>query len=322
MVKKKKKKSNYLKELIIIVTAIVAIFAALVLYNNNNKPDDYEPQFSGEDAYNVLSQLIKQQRYYGAPEREQAIDFLKRSIKKSANNVIAQKFKKLETSSQVEYTLVNIIGRQNTKSKERIIIGSHWDSRLWAERDPEEKNRDIPIEGANDGGSGVAVIIELAKITRNFKNIGIDYVFFDGEEFGREGSDDYCQGSRYFAKNIGLLYPDKIPSQAIIIDMVGDADQQFYYEKSSVYYAPELTKRIWTAASDFGFSQWIAQAKYHIVDDHTPLQELGIKAILMIDYDYPYWHKQSDRIDKVSAQSLERVGKVILKILFNEERKM
>ena len=277
--------------------------------------------FSGDEAYRLVGELVKLQRYYAAPERQRAIDFLVETIEPSVGAVSLQKLEATERVSGKRYELVNIIARQNPAAKARILVGSHWDSRLWAEEDPDPARRGEPLPGANDGGSGVAVLLELARRTKGFSAIGIDYVLFDGEEFGRPGSNDYCQGSEHFARELAQFYPGEKPRAVIAIDMVGDKDQGFYYEASSLSAAPDLVHELWDAAKRLGLSGWHPSPQYHITDDHTPFQRLGIPAMLLIDYDYPYWHTHADTLDKVGPKSLEAVGSALYELLAGREAK-
>jgi Zn-dependent M28 family amino/carboxypeptidase len=154
-------------------------------------------------------------------------------------------------------------------------------------------------------------------------NIGVDIVFFDGEEFGRPGSQDYCAGSKYFAAHLSSSYPESPPVAVIILDMVGDADLSFPPERSSAVKARALTSLIWSEGVRLGLPAFInglgrelgpkpPPISRWIVDDHSPFQALNIPATLIIDLDYPYWHTHQDTLDKVSASSLKQTGDVLV----------
>ena len=168
--------------------------------------------------------------------------------------------------------------------------------------------QNTPVPGANDGGSGVSVLLELARIIPGHipSNVGqIWLVFFDAEDNGRINGWEWIIGSRFFVQDL-----EEYPDAAVILDMIGDEDLNIYKELNS---DPLLTEDIWRHAEKLGYeSEFISEGKYKILDDHIPFIEAGIPAVDVIDYDYPYWHTVGDSIDKVSARSLMVVGETIL----------
>ena len=192
---------------------------------------------------------------------------------------------------------------------------AHWDTRPKADQDTEDDNREKPILGANDGASGVAVLLELARIFQlKPPPYPIDIVLFDAEDMGRRSySDEFLQGSRYFAKNKAFDYR---PNAAIVLDMVGDADLQIFIEQNSQTYAPDLVNSVWTKAEELSQTEFIREVRHAVTDDHLPLLQSGIPAIDIIDYDYPYWHTIEDTPDKCSPESLEKVARVLLAYIF------
>lgn len=276
-------------------------------------------KFDENKAFKTLNEMVQRgQRYYGAPMREEAIQWLANQFKALGAELSLQRLQKLESRSKVTYNLTNIIARFNPQAQKRVILGSHWDTRLWAEEDHQAELKEKPITGANDGSSGIAVLIELARLLPHLKldQIGVDFVLFDGEEFGRPGSNDYCAGSRYFAKELKSYYPLEKPLAVIVIDMVGDQDLAFPPEQSSVKYARNLTTLIWREAIRLklpAFKRGLERGSVHakslwIVDDHSPFQKLGIPSTLIIDLNYPHWHTHQDTMDKISPQSLKQTG--------------
>ena len=168
----------------------------------------------------------------------------------------------------------------------------------------------------------MALLLEVARVLRatNFSSVGVDYVFFDGKEFGRSDAEDCCQGSRYFARMLSSLYPRSRPSFAVIVDMIGDCQQSFLPETASLQKSPRLVKQLWQAADDLGYQQYFQrESTWSVAADQLPLQRAGIPAALLIDNEYAYWHTHQDTPDKVCASSLERVGKVILRMLAEQE---
>jgi len=195
----------------------------------------------------------------------------------------------------------NIIGRKGQGPV--VILGAHYDTRLRADQD--KKNPERPVPGANDGASGVAVLLELAlsldsgRLTRE-----IWLTFFDAEDNGGLDGWEWAAGAKFMAENLTLR-----PEVVVVADMVGDADQQIYYEKNS---DPEWRQRIWSTAHRLGYGKYfLSLPRYEMVDDHVPFARKGIPAVDIIDFDYPYWHTTEDTIDKISAASLERVGRTL-----------
>jgi Zn-dependent M28 family amino/carboxypeptidase len=203
----------------------------------------------------------------------------------------------------------NIIGIGGPGIGEWVILGAHYDTRPISDRD--QHNPMKPVPGANDGGSGVAVLLELARVLQP-QNLQrpVWLVFFDLEDSGGIDGMEWIQGSTYFAENL-----DEFPHQVIIVDMVGDADLQLYYERNSDL---ALQSEVWEVAADMGFDGFISEYKHSMIDDHTPFLRLGIPAIDIIDFDYPYWHTTEDTLDKISSDSLEQVGQTLQKWLFSK----
>ena len=208
----------------------------------------------------------------------------------------------------------NVIARWG-EGRPWIILGAHYDSRLKADRDPIAQNRTLPVPGANDGASGVAVLTELGRTLpillenqnasgqEKYKQIWL--VFFDAEDNGNIEGWDWILGSRNFVNEL-----TENPDAAVIVDMIGDANLNIYMEMNS---DPNLTKEIWVRAKELGYSkQFIPQYRYRILDDHLPFLEAGIPAVDLIDFNYAYWHTREDTSDKVSAQSLQIVGDTLL----------
>jgi Zn-dependent M28 family amino/carboxypeptidase len=248
-------------------------------------------------------------------------------LKRAGAKVSHQTFQKVEPVSGARFQLTNIVGRLMPERPQRVLLGSHWDTRLWAEEDSDASRREAPIAGANDGSSGLAVLLEVARQVDQLSlgHLGVDIVFFDGEEFGRPGSNDYCAGSRHFAEHLKAYYPEAPPIAVIVIDMVGDQDLAFPPEQSSVVNARALTTLIWREGVRLRAPAFLRglglenpsqpkpapQGKW-IIDDHTPFQKLKIPATLIIDLEYPQWHTHQDTLDRVSPQSLLQTGEVLI----------
>jgi len=209
-----------------------------------------------------------------------------------------------------------------------IIIGAHYDSRIYASRDPDTARVQERVIGANDAGSGVGVLLELARIIHEYyePQKEIRLVFFDAEDNGGIdpwsqwsqasgiGSNGWLIGSSYYAT--GLNLDVETIEYMVLLDMVGDMDQRFPIEGYSAQSAPEVVDGIWSAAADLGYSEHFPQqVGGAITDDHVPFIQRGIPSVDIIDLDYPYWHTTEDTLDKISPESLERVGRVLLAYL-------
>ncbi len=183
-----------------------------------------------------------------------------------------------------------------------ILLGTHYDTRPISDNNPPEL-RHLPVPGANDGNSGVAVLLELARSLREPKGYRIWLAFFDAEDRGNIEGWPFSVGASFVSQI------DLVIGAVIVVDMVGDADLNIYQEANS---NRALTESIWRTAHDLGFSKYfVPQVKYSIIDDHLPFAQKGIPSALIIDFDYPYWHTSEDTPDKVSSHSFEIVGTVL-----------
>ena len=206
-------------------------------------------------------------------------------------------------SERLGHPIYNIIAKRNAEPPQ-IILGAHYDTRMIADNDPDLTKRTEPVPGANDGASGAAVLLELARSLPE-DTVPVWLVFFDTEDNGRIEGWDWILGSRAFAEEVPVR-----PEAVVIVDMIGDADLNIYLEKNS-----DVTVRteIWSTAEKLGYGkQFINEEKFSMLDDHTPFLEAGIPAVDIIDFDYPYWHTTQDTPDKVSAASLQAVGDTLL----------
>lgn len=259
------------------------------------------------------------QRYYGAPRRGEALAMILRDLEPHAATVERQSFSAREPVTGVSFELTNVIARTAPLAARRILLGTHWDTRAWAEEDADPERRDQPIPGANDGTSGLVVLIELLRALPEVKlqeDVGVDLVFFDGEEFGRPGSEgDYCQGSSRFADELDRYYPDRLPVAAVVVDMVGDRELTFKREGYSRRHAPALTELIWRLGRARFPEVFLDAGTGPIFDDHVPLQRRGVPAALLIDRDYAPWHTHDDTPEACSAGSLALVTRHLAELL-------
>ncbi len=217
--------------------------------------------------------------------------------------------------------LRNLVGRFLPEMTERVLYVAHWDTRPRADRSANLAAQRLPVPGANDGASGVAVLLGVADaLARNPPSFGVDLLFVDGEDFGDFGlGDDVLIGSRYYAEH---LDPEaRRPLFAVVWDMVGDRDLRILQEARSLEGAPEVVQRVWSTAAKLGYAGVFRTTPtgLPITDDHVPLLEAGIRAIDVIDLEYGpgnrYHHTLEDTVDKVSAESLQIVGDVAVALV-------
>ncbi|MEZ0395193.1 MAG: M28 family peptidase [Anaerolineales bacterium] len=249
--------------------------------------------FDGRRAYaDVIYQVNLGPRVPGSPAHAQAIAWIRSELERAGWQVSIQES---EWNGQPVH---NLLARRSDEPP-ALLLGAHYDSRPLADRDPGPESG-LPVPGANDGASGVAVLLELAR-SLPADTVPVWLVFFDAEDGGGLPGGDWIAGSRAFAASLTAA-----PQAVVIVDMVGDADLNLYYEHNS---HPALRAEIWAQAAALGYGQqFIAEVKYSMLDDHTPFLELGLPTVLIIDFDYPYWHTRADTADKVSAESLQAVG--------------
>ncbi|MBK8026011.1 MAG: M28 family peptidase [Chloroflexi bacterium] len=212
----------------------------------------------------------------------------------------------------------NLVASSGTGST--IIIGAHYDSRIYSDKDPDESRRSLPMQGANDGGSGVGVLLELGRVISEHYTVNqeIRFVFFDAEDNGRlppfptliPSTQGYLLGSVLYASQLDLN--TETIDYMLLLDLVGEFDQQFPIEGYSSQSAPQIVEQIWQAAADLGYQeQFPNEVRSAITDDHLPFLQRGIPAVDIIDLDYEYWDTSQDTLDKISPESLERVGRVL-----------
>ncbi len=275
------------------------------------------PKFDGNHAYQYLIRQCEfGPRVPGSKPHRECLEFLTSELRNYGAQVNHQPFLMKLPRTNKSTTLINIIASFGLDKPERILLCAHWDTRPWADQDSNIENTDKPILGANDGASGVAVLLEVAKsIQIHEPEYGVDIIFFDGEDSGLPGqSDSYALGSQHFAKNKDTRYRPKF---GILLDMIGDKDLQIYQEENSLQYAPDIVKMVWDKAQSLDLTAFIPTPRYEITDDHLPLLRAGIPCIDLIDFDYEYWHTLEDTPDKCSAESLAQVGQLILSLIYD-----
>lgn len=264
--------------------------------------------FDGARAYqHVLRQVEMGPRTPGSPAHAEGIEYITSTLEGLGWQ--AQVVEDVYAGQVVK----NIYATRNGQTP-LILLAAHYDSRFFADHDPDPANHSQPVPGANDGASGVAVLLELARVLpRDGTSVGL--LFTDAEDNGDIPEWDWILGASAFAEDLPFE-----PEAVIILDMIGDSDLNIYQENFS---DDALTASIWAQAAELGYQQYfIPETKYSIIDDHLPFLNRGLRAITVIDFDYPYWHTVADTPDKVSPASLQIVGHTMLEWIKNYQTGM
>lgn len=282
----------YLAGITVFLAGVVGWYAAAFQAGG-----DGAAAFNAERAYaDLKTQVDFGPRIPGSEGHAQVQEWIRSQLQSAGWTVETQ------SSTQSGHPVANLIARRDDRPPE-ILLGAHYDTRIFADRDPDPSLQSQPVPGANDGASGVAVLLELARsLPADTPSIWL--VFFDAEDNGHIQDWDWLLGSRAFVAENPIS-----PRAVVILDMIGDSDLDLYFEQNS---NPALRAEIWAVAARLGYSDsFIARPKYSLLDDHTPFLEAGIPAVDIIDFNYPYWHTAQDTVDKTSAQSLGIVGSTV-----------
>jgi len=279
------------------------------------------PGFDGNSAYAFLVQQTNfGPRNPNSDGHEKCLAYLQQQFSLYADSVALQQFTVPGYDGAV-LRLTNVVASFNLKAKTRVLLTAHWDTRPRADQE-HGGAVDKPILGANDGASGVAVLLEMARdFKQNPPPEGVDIILWDGEDYGKEGNlDYYFLGSKFWA---ATKSPSYYPVFSINLDMVGDKELSLPKEGNSVQFAPDIVDLVWSTAADMGVPQFVNRVGDMISDDHLSLDNIGIKCIDIIDFAYPdqtnkYWHTLEDTPDKCSGESLAAVGKVLLQVLYRK----
>ncbi len=290
----------------LVLIMVILVVVLLTTQNESDSKSMIQPNipieigyFDGERAMKDLEfQVSLSPRTPGSKSHETVRNWIIEQLKLNGWST------KIQPDLYNNQPIYNLIGNQGENSP-YILIGAHYDSRFYSDHDPDPSLRNQGVPGANDGASGVSVLLELARTIPDDYRKNIWLVFFDAEDQGGINGWDWIIGSQSFVDQIPAL-----PQKVIIIDMVGDKDLQLFYESNS---DANLQQEIWSIAAELGYQNiFHQQSKHSILDDHIPFAELGIPSIDIIDMDYPYWHTTQDITDKVSAKSLQAVGTTLL----------
>lgn len=286
------------------------------------------PVFDAASAYSFVENQIQfGTRDPGSPGHEACKDWLVQQFESYGATVIPQTFKAKKHKSGT-FQATNIIAQFNPEQTRRILLSAHWDTRAVADYDPETGRRGEPIPGADDGGSGVAVLLEVARqLAANPINFGVDIVLFDAEDQGIDSGNDplsWCQGAQYWGKNTHVKNYKAL--FGIHLDMVGAKNPRFAREGYSRSYAPQVLDKVWRLAQGMGFGMFfVNDLEYPVTDDHKFINEYArIPTINIINKPLgsntgfgPHWHTHSDDINVIDTNTMKAVGQVVLASVYN-----
>ena len=287
--------------------------------------------FSADSAYqSIATQLDFGPRVPGSEAQQHCADWLCSELERHGAKVNRQQASATAYDG-TKLPVINIIGSYNPEARHRVLLMAHWDSRHIADEDPNPSLRNQPVAAANDGASGVGVLLEIARLAGSKSpRMGIDIFLTDAEDYGapdtwtgRHSEDDWALGTQIWCHNPHT--PGYTATYGILLDMVGAADATFYREYYSDRYANDVVDLVWGTALKLGYKDLFINMQGHgITDDHTFVNRiLGIPTIDIIDTRtdgngtfYPYWHTTEDTLDKISKTTLQKVGNVLVKLMF------
>jgi len=295
-----------------------------------NEPQVAVAEFDEVAAYNyVQKQVDFGPRVPNTPEHDSCAVWLTETLKKFADKVQVQEAQVTAFNGTI-LNSKNIIASFNPKNNNRLLFCAHWDTRPFADMEEDPELAAKPILGADDAGSGVGVLLEIANhLSKNKPNIGIDIIFFDTEDYGppanyesHSNKNYWCLGSQYWAKN--QHRPNYKPIHAVLLDIVGGKDAVFTQEGYSMQYAPNTVKKVWDTGNKLGYGKYFKYKRTSgIIDDHVSLIEVGIPCIDIIRYEAPptnrfgaHWHTHDDNMDIISKETLDAVGTTVLNFIY------
>ncbi|MDR2149212.1 MAG: M28 family peptidase [Tannerella sp.] len=291
------------------------------------KSDVSVPVFNADSAYSfVAEQVAFGPRVPNTAPHKECANYLIRKLEEYGAQTFGQEAV-VTAYNKTPLNIINVIGSYNPDNKRRILLFAHWDTRPYADHDPDEANHHKAIDGADDGGSGVGVLLEIARlIHENQIDIGIDIIFFDAEDYGTPefvkdySPDSWCLGSQFWAKNPHI--PDYKANFGILLDMVGAKDATFYKEYTSVKYASQYVELVWNTARNLGYGKYFINARGGgVVDDHEyVIKGRKIPCLDIINYNLDgfgaHWHTLNDNMDVIDKETLKAVGQTVLDVIY------
>jgi glutaminyl-peptide cyclotransferase len=270
--------------------------------------------FDGTQAYEYLQDLCALgSRVSGSPGMIRQQEILREHFEKQGAKVEMQSFRVRHPADGTPVEMANMIIHWQPEKKERLLLAAHYDTRPRPDQDPIDPRGSFI--GANDGASGVALLMQLGESMKSLDGkLGVDFVLFDGEEFIFSDRDEYFLGSTHFAEDYVAHPPGYTYKAGVLLDMIGDKDLEIYQEGNSLDWPASraVVNSVWAMAKKLGVREFVPRVGVTINDDHIPLnRKAKIPTCDVIDFDYPYWHTRGDTADKCSALSLAKVGWVI-----------
>lgn len=287
-------------------------------------------QFMADSAYKYIqAQLDFGPRVPGTKAHNRCADYLVETLHSYGADTVLQQKTTVEAFNGDKLPINNIMARYNVSAPKRLLLVAHWDTRPWADAETDASKHSKPIPGANDGGSGVAVLLEIARnLGLNAPSVGVDMLFTDAEDYGNTGGDDnsWCLGTQYWVENMPYT-PATMPVLGILLDIVGGIDAKFYREYFSEYYAPQVNDIIWAEAASAGFgNKFPNERRGAVTDDHVYINQAGIPCIDIIECANPAtgsfpptWHTLDDDINSIDRNSLKAVGQVVMNTIYKQK---
>jgi glutaminyl-peptide cyclotransferase len=297
--------------------ALIGSLILLLFWSQSSFGKALDSQKYSKVIWNYLETLCSfGPRYLGSEGYHKTLDLIRKVGEKYADEFIVQQFL-VRTDSEDLKPMINLELRfEGTKGGAPILIGAHFDTRPFADEDLVEVNKSKPIMGANDGGSGTAVLLGLVQyLSQHPAERPVHLVFFDGEDFGPKGSGINLLGSTYYAQQLVKIEKPEWPYWVLILDMVGDKDLQIFKETFSLKGSSKFLDKIYRVAKKMGVKSLKEEIKYTIFDDHYPFHRMGIPSTVLIDFDYPHWHTLEDSLDKCSIESMFSVFSVVVETI-------
>lgn len=296
-------------------------FGVLLLLGQPFPLQASEPEFDGQSAFTFLYRQVELgARVPGSEAHSRAIEMIRDWMERAGAEVRLQTFTAaIHTAPRPDAPLkpvqgTNVIARFGDGGTTDLLLAAHYDSRPWADEESDPEKAMQPVPGANDGASGVAVLMELARLfAESPPPINVDLVFFDIEDAGVSGNNEtWCLGSSYYARNHAGLPPQG----GVLLDMIGDSDLEIPQEYFSIAYAREWTETVFRVARDVDAWSFYDAPGDAVYDDHVPLLKAGIPMVNLIDFNYEYWHTLNDLPQACSPESLEQVGRVVTRLVY------